>query len=139
VRNVGLVDRQPLLLALVIGVLAGAALLHALVTSVRASRGQIGVLRALGFTPGQVGGSVAWHATAIAGAGLLVGVPLGIVTGRLLWRMIADDLGLESPTALPVLAVIAVVVLVLVVANLASYVPGRLAATTRPAEALRVE
>ena len=139
VRNLGLVDDQPLLLALIIGALAGAALVHALITSVRSSRRQIGVLRALGFTRGQVSASVAWHATAIAGAGLLVGIPLGIVTGRLLWRWIVDDLGLESPAAVPALAVLAVAAIVLVAANVASYVPGRLAANMRPANALRVE
>jgi hypothetical protein len=139
VRNLGLVDDQPLVLALIIGALAGAALVHALITSVRSSRRQIGVLRALGFTRGQVSASVAWHATAIAGAGLLVGIPLGIVTGRLLWRWIVDDLGLESPAAVPALAMLTVATIVLIAANVASYVPGRLAANMRPANALRVE
>jgi hypothetical protein len=139
VRNLGLVDDQPLLVALIIGVLAGAALIHTLITSVRSSRRQIGVLRALGFTRGQVSTSVAWHATAIAGAGLLVGIPLGIVTGRLLWRWIVDDLGLESPATVPALAVLSVGAIVLVAANVASFVPGRLAANMRAANALRVE
>jgi hypothetical protein len=139
VRNLGLVDDQPVVLALIVGALAGVMLVHALISSVRSNRGQIGVLRALGFTRGQVGSSVGWHATTIAGAGLVVGLPLGVVTGRLLWRWITGTLGLESPAAAPAIALVAVAAVVLVGANVASFLPGRLAADMRPAHALRVE
>ena len=127
VSNLGLVSGQPAIVALTIGMLAGAALVHALVMSVRRSRRQIGVLQSLGFTRGQVTSCVAWHASLIATASLVVGVPLGIVAGRVAWRAISDTLGVSSPPALPVGASVAVAIAVVVVANLAALGPGLLA------------
>jgi predicted lysophospholipase L1 biosynthesis ABC-type transport system permease subunit len=139
VRNFGLVERQPLLLAAIVGLFAGAALVHALVLSVRRGRRQIGVLKTLGFTRGQVLASVAWHASLLALAALVVGIPLGVVVGRVVWRGIVSGLGLASPPALPVVSIVGVSLLVLAVANLAALGPGWSAARTRPAATLRTE
>jgi hypothetical protein len=139
VSNLGLVSGQPLVLALVIAFLAGAALIHALVMSVRGSRRQIGVLKSVGFTNRQVVATVAWHASLLSMAALAVGIPMGVVVGRVIWRAIVDNLGIVSPPALPVPAMVAVVGLVLVVANLAAIGPGWAAARTHPAAALRSE
>lgn len=139
VTNLGLVSGQPILLALVIAVLAGAALIHALITSVRGSRRQIGVLKSIGFTNRQVLSTVTWHASSLSAAALVVGIPMGIVIGRVTWRAIVDSLGVVSAPALPVGAILAVGVLVLVVANLAALGPGWAAARTRAATALRTE
>jgi hypothetical protein len=73
-----------------------------------------------------------------AGA-LVIGIPLGIIVGRVTWRAIVDNLGLVSAPALPVGAVVVVALLVLAVANLAALGPGLAAARTRPASALRTE
>jgi putative ABC transport system permease protein len=86
VADLGLVSGQPAILALVIALLAGAALIHALVTSVRGSRRQIGVLKSVGFTNRQVMSMVAWHASLLSAAALVVGIPMGIVIGRLTWQ-----------------------------------------------------
>jgi putative ABC transport system permease protein len=139
VTNLGLVSNQPVLVALIIALLAGAALIHALVTSVRGSRRQIGVLKSIGFTNGQVVSSVAWHASLLAGGALVLGVPLGIVTGRVAWRTIVDDLGVASAPDVPLVVVVGVALSVLVVANLAALAPGWAAARTRAAIALRTE
>jgi ABC-type lipoprotein release transport system permease subunit len=139
VTNLGLVSGQPAILALVIAVLAGAALIHALVTSVRGSRRQIGVLKSVGFTNRQVVSMVAWHASLLSAGALVIGIPLGIIAGRVIWRAIVGGLGRVSAPALPVGAVVAVVVVVLAVANLAALGPGWAAARTRPASALRTE
>lgn len=139
VRNLGLIADQPAMIALVVGVLAGGALVHALVSSVRRGRRQIGVLKTLGFTRSQVSASVAWHASMLAGGALIIGVPLGIVAGRVAWALIAEDLGVVSPPVLPVPAIWVIAVLVLTVANLAALGPGWIAGRTRPAAALRTE
>jgi hypothetical protein len=139
ILNLGLVSKQPLLLAAIVGVLAGAALIHALVTSVRRGRRQIGILKTIGFTRGQVVGSVAWHATVLAVTALIIGVPLGVIIGRRVWSTIVDHIGLVSAPAVSIPAIGAVVVLVLVVANLAALGPGIVAARTRTATALRTE
>ena len=139
VSNLGLVSGQPLWLAFVIGLLAGAALIHALVTSVRSNRRQIGVLKSIGFTKRQVMSTVAWHASLLTGAALVVGIPLGIVIGRVTWSAIIDQLGVVSSPIVPLGGVLAVALLVLVVANLAALGPGWAAARTRAATALRTE
>ena len=50
ILNLDLIADQPLIMALVVGLLAGAALIHTLVTSIRHNRRQIAVLRTIGFT-----------------------------------------------------------------------------------------
>jgi FtsX-like permease family len=139
VRNLGLVSSQPAWLALIVALLAGAALVHALVTSVRGNRRQIGVLKSLGFTNGQVLSSVAWHASLLTGGALVVGIPLGIVVGRLVWRAVIDTLGVASAPVVTAAAVVGVAALTVMLANLAALAPGWLAARTRAATALRTE
>jgi putative ABC transport system permease protein len=139
VSNLGLVSDQPVWVALIIGSLAGAALIHALVTSVRSNRRQIGVLKSIGFTKRQVMSTVAWHASLLTGAALVVGIPLGIVVGRVTWSAIVDNLGVLSSPVVPLAAIAGVVVLVLALANLAALGPAWAAARTRAATALRTE
>jgi len=139
ILNLGLVSGQPVLLALIVGLLAGAALVHALVMSVRRGRRQLGILKTLGFRRRQVASTVAWHASSIAVAALAIGLPLGIVTARLTWGAIANGLGIEAPPVVPVSAIAVLTALVLVVANLAALGPGIAAARTRPATTFRAE
>jgi putative ABC transport system permease protein len=139
VSNLGLVSDQPVWVASIIGLLAGAALIHALVTSVRSNRRQIAVLKSIGFTKRQVMSTVAWHASLLTAAALVVGIPLGIVIGRVTWSAIVDVLGVISPPVVPLAAMAGVVVLVLAFANLAALGPGWAAARTRAATALRSE
>lgn len=135
----GLISDQPALVALIVGLLAGAALIHALVMSVRLGRRQIGVWKTLGFTRRQVTTSVAWHASALAVLAIVVGIPLGVVLGRVTWSAIAGGFGVVSPPVLPVAAIIVVGLLVIAVANIAAILPGLAAARTSPATALRTE
>jgi putative ABC transport system permease protein len=120
-------------------VLAAGSLAHALVTSIQRNRGQLAVLRTLGFRPAQVSATVAWQATALAVAALAIGIPAGLVVTRSGWKAIAHQLGLVSPSIVPTVAVVVVVLVALVFAPAVSFLPGRRAATTRPAEALRTE
>jgi len=139
IANLRLVENQPKVLTLVVALLAGAALVHTLVTSVRRSRRQIGVLKTLGFTRGQVVSSVGWHATTIAVVALVVGLPLGMVAGRLAWRAVSTSLGVATVQSLPLLSVAATAALVLIVANIAAFAPGVSAARMRPSSTLRAE
>jgi ABC-type antimicrobial peptide transport system permease subunit len=82
---------------------------------------------------------VAWQATTLAVAGLFVGVPLGIVVGRLAWSLVAGGLGVATDATVPALAVIALIPAALIVANLVAAFPARSAARTRPAVVLRSE
>ena len=139
IRNLQRLDRLPWLLVAVVIVLAGAALVHALYVVGRRHRGPLAVMRAIGFTRGQVRRSLLWAATFLTLAALAVGVPLGIVVGRWGWRWLATDAGVLSSPVVPWPALVAVAVLAVVIVNLLTLVPSRAASRVRPAEALRSE
>jgi hypothetical protein len=129
----------PLLVGGLLGVTVVLGLSLAVVVSVRARRRELGILRALGFTGRQLRDSVRLQALATMLAALVVGVPAGIVIGRLAWRAFASGLAVVQPPSTPVLLVLATVAGALVVAIVAASVPARMAARARPAVVLRTE
>ena len=131
------IDLVPLALSILLALLAIAAVGHAVVVGVRRRRYELALLKVLGFTRGQVRATVAWQATILGAAGLVVGIPLGVLLGRWAWSLVADGLGVRSVVESPVLWLVAAVAAALVIVNLIALVPGRLAARTRPAVALR--
>ncbi|MGI9031227.1 MAG: FtsX-like permease family protein, partial [Ilumatobacteraceae bacterium] len=139
IRNVDRVSWVPFLLAALVGALAIASLAHALVLSVRRQRGQLAILKSLGFRRGQVRAAVAWHATALVVVAVVVGVPLGVILGRWGWRIVADEVGVASPPVTPLLWLAVIAVGVVVVANLVAAYPAWRAAREPTARALRVE
>jgi ABC-type antimicrobial peptide transport system permease subunit len=71
--------------------------------------------------------------------GLVVGIPLGLGAGRVVWHEVADSVGV-APAATPPWAVLGVAVpAVLVVAVAVSLLPARRAARLSPARVLRAE
>jgi hypothetical protein len=136
--NLAGVDAYPRVLAAFLVLLSVAAAGHALVTAVRRRRRDLAVLGTLGFVRGQVSATVAWQATTLAVVGLVVGVPLGLALGRWAWVLVAEGLGVSTRVTVP-LTVVLVVPGALLVANLVAFVPGRIAARTRPAVVLRTE
>ena len=104
-------------------------LVHALVTSTRRRRPLFAVWRSVGFTPGQVRRSVLWQGVLVTGAGLLIGLPVGLVVGRLAFARVIEDLGVidtpSTPSLLLVLAVPMALGLALVVAALPAWSSAR--------------
>jgi ABC-type lipoprotein release transport system permease subunit len=133
------VRTTPPLLAGVLALLAIATVAHALVTAVRRRRRDLALLKTLGFTRGQVSGSVAWQASTIGAIALVVGLPLGVVLGRWAWSALANNLGTVSEPVVPIAVLLVAVPVVLLLLNLVAYLPGRIAARTRPATVLRSE
>ena len=129
----------PLLLGLGLTAGAVAALGLTLVASVRRRRRSMAMLRTLGFTGRQLAATLAWQATVAVGIGLLIGVPLGIVVGRLLWDLFANRIYVVPSPTVPALAIGAIVVGALVLGNLVAAIPGRMAARTPAALLLRTE
>ena len=80
-----------------------------------------------------------WQAVLTALAGTVAGLLLGTLVGPVIWRAIADDLGVIVVTRLPVLAIVAVVGGALVVAAVLSVWPRWRAVHVSPAVALRSE
>jgi hypothetical protein len=129
----------PRTLGALLALLALVAVSHALLANVRRRRRDLAVLKTLGFDRSQVRATVAWQATTFAVAGLVVGVPAGLVAGRLVWKAVADGLGVGTGWTVPVAAVVVAVAVALVAVILVALVPGDNAARTRPAVTLRSE
>jgi ABC-type lipoprotein release transport system permease subunit len=138
IRNVQEVSSLPVLLAIVLTVLAVSIVIHTLTTSVRRRRADLAVLKVLGFTGRQVRLTVGWQATTMAGASLLIGLPLGLVLGRLAWLAFARGFAIEPVPVVSPFVLLAVPALLLL-ANVVAAAPGRAAARTRPAVTLRSE
>ncbi|MGQ0433694.1 MAG: FtsX-like permease family protein [Microthrixaceae bacterium] len=111
--------------------------IHALVLVARRSRRAVAVLRSIGATRRQAARCLFTQATVIVGVAVVVGLVLGLVAGRAVWQLFANELGVV-PTPQPDLgatasAVTGLIALALVVAS----VPSWLTARRPPAVALR--
>ena len=93
-------------------------------------------MKALGFTRRQVSTTIAWQATTVIAVGLLIGVPVGILLGRFLWNVFADQLDVVAEPAVPVIAITLVVLAALAAANLLAALPARAARAVAPSSAL---
>jgi ABC-type lipoprotein release transport system permease subunit len=129
----------PYALGVFFALLAAATVAHALVTTVRRRRRELAIMRSIGFTRRQSRVAIAWQATIIAVVGIVVGVPLGIAAGRLVWRWLAHNLPIVYVPPFAVIAVVLVIPAAIALANLLAAWPARSAARIRPAEALRTE
>jgi hypothetical protein len=135
-RSIGSI---PVFLAAALALGAIVALALTLVASVRRRRRDLALLKALGFTPRQLARVVAWQATVTALAGVIVGVPLGILIGRQLWTLFARNINAVPDPTVPTVSVILVVLGSFIFANLVATIPGKIAARTSTALALRAE
>jgi ABC-type antimicrobial peptide transport system permease subunit len=138
VRDLSGVSGLPLILAFVLMVLASGIIAHTLLTSVRRRRRELAMLKTLGFVTRQVRATVAWQATALAGAGLIVGVPLGLLAGRWAWILFAGQVAIVPAPVISPLTLLAVPA-VLLLANAIAAIPARAAGHTQPAVILRTE
>ena len=120
-------------------ILGIAALGHALVTAVRRRRHELAILRAIGFTPRQTATTIVAQAATVAIVGLAVGIPLGIVLGRLTWQWVADATPLVFSPPVAVTVILLAIPVTIVVANLLAVGPARHASRLRPATVLRAE
>jgi ABC-type antimicrobial peptide transport system permease subunit len=129
----------PYVLAGLLGVLVVLTITQTLLSSLRARRRDLAIMRALGGPPRLLRRSVHWQATVVTLVPALVGIPLGVVAGRLVFRALADEIGALNSAVFPIAAVIAVTVGIIVLANLVAVWPARLARRLSAAVALRTE
>ena len=120
----------PLILAVGLATGAVIALTLTLLTSVRRRRQDLALLKALGFTRGQLSAVVAWQATVSVAIGVVIGVPMGIVFGRAIWDLFAHELFAIPDPTVPLLATGLIALGALLLANLVAAIPGRQAANT---------
>ena len=117
------------------------SLVNTISVGIRERRRDLGVLKAIGFTPRQIVGSVLSSAFVLAAIAISIGVPIGLWVSMRISDEIGNRLGwgpglFEAP---PAAWVIAVVPFFLSTVALAALVPGMFAARLRASEALRTE
>jgi hypothetical protein len=123
-------------------VLSGGALVALgliLLSSVRRRRRDIALLKALGFSRRQVIATIAVQSTIAVGLGVVIGLPLGILVGRILWDTFANSIHAIPHVVVPISTLLIIAAAALVLANVIAALPARLAAKTSPAILLRAE
>jgi hypothetical protein len=120
--------------ALGIALLVGLTLVTAL--SVHDRRRDLAIMRAVGFDDRALRATVAWQSLTIVAIGLVVGVPIGVLAGRVAWRAFAGALGIAPSTDFPVLLVAGLALGIVALTLLAAAIPARIAARVRPASEL---
>ncbi len=133
------IDGTPEVLAGALAVLGVAALAQLAVISSRRRRRDFAILKVLGLLRRQVSEITAWQVSTLAAASLLIGLPLGIATGRWAWLLFSTGLGIPADPRAPVALVLLMIPAVFLIANVVALWPGRSAARVRPAHALRTE
>ena len=139
IANVSRIRTVPFVLA---GVLAALALLtvsHVMVTSIRTRRRDLAILRSLGADGGWITRAVHWQATVLTIVPVVLGLPIGIVVGRLVFLAFADSMGAVDDAAIPFAVVAIGAVAVVFLANAIAVVTSRAARRSAPAVLLQGE
>lgn len=118
---------------------AVAALTLTLVASVRQRRRDLALLKTIGFVRRQLAAAVAWKATVAAAVGIVIGIPLGLVVGRWLWDLFAQQISAVPYPTVSIPSVVLVALGTVLLANLVAAAPARAAARTPTALMLRAE
>ena len=80
-----------------------------------------------------------WHATLFTLFCVAVGIPLGVITGRLVWIAFAQNMGAIDTAVVPLAALGVAALIIVALANVAAAIPARRARRVRPAQLLRTE
>ena len=128
----------PQALAAFLTLLGVGALAHALVVGVRRRRGDVAILRCLGFTPRQSATTFLWMSTTIVAAGVAAGVPVGLLIAAGIWGRVAGNLQVAADLSVPSWLLLLVIAAV-AVANLVAAGPARAAVRQRPAVVLQAD
>jgi hypothetical protein len=138
VGHIGQLGGLPSRVGQLLTMLGLAALLNALVLTVRSGRREIALHRALGFTSSQVIRAHLWQNTVTACTGLVIGGGVGFVVGRAIDRQLVGNVGAIADTVLPVQVWIAAAVIIGVCLFVGA-VTSALALRHRPGFELRTE
>jgi hypothetical protein len=137
--NFGEAVNFPLIFGIMLGVFGAATLAHLLVVSVGRRRQEMGLLKALGFTNGQIRSTVFWQAAAVTVIGIVIGIPLGVAIGRMVWRSFAINVGVVPAPVVKLLLLATLSAGVLAVAALMALAPAMVASRYQPSKLLRSE
>lgn len=123
ILNIGRVRSVPLTVEGFAGLLTLLVLVHSLATVASRRRHDLSVLRAIGMRPKQARHVLWWHGGMLAVLAIAIGLPLGVMGGRLLWHAVSNSIdSVYSPRSpWPVLVIVAGGLLILSVASGAAF------------------
>lgn len=128
---------------LILGAVASLGVFNTVVLNTRERRRDLAMLKSIGMTPRQVTLMTVTSMAALGVLGGMVGVPVGIVSHRVVVLAMMEAAGLSAPAILldvwHVVALAALVVAGVAIAVLGAFLPARSAAALTIAEALRTE
>lgn len=135
--NFGEAVNFPLIFGIMLAVFGAATLVHLLVVSVGRRRQEMGLLKALGFTKGQIRSTVFWQTATVTVIGIVIGVPVGVAIGRVVWRDFAINVGVVPAPIVKLLLLAALSAGVLAAAALLALAPAVVASRYQPSKLLR--
>lgn len=139
VHNLGEIGDIPTFLALFLAALGFTAVVHSLLRSLRAKRQDFAVMTALGFRRRDLLAISGWQAFVTAVVALGLGIPLGVVGGRLAWAAAAEATGVVEVIVIPVLLVVGVVASLLLTWTVAARLLARVVVRGPAAAGLRAD
>ena len=139
IQNIGRVRAIPYLLAALLSALAVLTVAHVMLTSMNNRRRDVAIVRCLGADRPWITRAVHWQATSFMVVPLVVGTPVGLIVGQLVFRSFADSVGAVNGASRPFLLVAAIVMGLALLANLAAALPARRARRLAPAQLLQSE
>ena len=125
---------------LTVGVLTLTALISlslVLVAAVRRRRVDLATLKAIGLTRRQVGATILTQSLIVTTLGVVIGTPLGIISGRWLWTGFANRLSVVNSPSVPIVTLAIVLGALTLGALLVAVAPSQIAARIRAGDALR--
>jgi putative ABC transport system permease protein len=139
VRNLEQTSRLPLALVVFFALFGVAAMAQSMFLTARERRRDLAVLRGLGFRRRQVLAVLLGAACSVAAVALVLGIPVGVLAGRIGWTAVAHSLYVTPAVAIPAGPVALVALAVLVVACLVAVPPASLLLRRSPGSTLRTE
>jgi hypothetical protein len=101
VANLYRVRPLPLIGVALAGILGTIVLAYTLTVGQRGQLRDIAVMRSLGLSPRQLRRVMTWQGVVLVGTMMLVGLPLGMLAGRMIWRRFAEGLGVDAGPVTP--------------------------------------
>jgi ABC-type lipoprotein release transport system permease subunit len=139
VVNLDRVRFVPIALAGFLLLLALMTAIHAVNTTIRNRRRDFAVLRALGATRHWTRRAVVVHALTFVLAPSVVAVPLGVVAGSVVFRLMADAIGVVNRSSVPVVTLLAGTAAVSLIVAVVALMGSRWINGSRPGALLRSE
>ncbi|HKY16176.1 MAG TPA: ABC transporter permease [Microthrixaceae bacterium] len=137
VVNIGAARTVALAIAALFAILTIVGAYHALTVSTQRRRSTFAVLRTLGTRRGEVRGSVLMQSIVVATVALVVGMPIGLLTGRWIWESVAGGVGFDATLSVPAVTLAVLVGAVLATSLVVAVRPAFLSTRDLPAGVLR--